>query len=60
MSTGVAIALIECIENVNFRTIPLLLNSTLQFKTRIINVSFTRGYCLRINRGKSVCNGRLS
>ena len=60
MSTGVAIAPIECIENVNFRTIPLLLSSTLQFKTRIINGSFTRGYCLRINRGKSVCNGRLS
>jgi hypothetical protein len=45
---------IECSENVNFRNIPLFLNSTLQFKSRIINGNFTRGYCMLMNRGK--CN----
>ncbi len=45
---------IECLEKVNFRYIPLLLNSTLQFKSRIINGNFTRGYCMHMYRGK--CN----
>ena len=51
MSTGNAIAPIECLSNVENRTIPLLPNSTLQFKTRIINGTFNRGYCMRIYRG---------
>ena len=57
MSTGNVIAPIECIENVNLRSIPLLKNSTLQLKSRIINGSFTRGYCMVIARGKVACNG---
>ena len=52
MSTGNIIAPIECIDNVEYRTIPMLNNSTLQFKSRIINGTFTRGYCMRIQRGK--------
>ena len=51
MSTESVIVLIECINNVNYRTILLLPNSTLQFKSRIINGIFTRGYCMRIHRG---------
>jgi hypothetical protein len=56
MSTGNVIYPIKCIDNVNHRTIPLLLNSTLQFKSRIINGNFTRGYCMRIQRGNVACN----
>jgi hypothetical protein len=56
MSTGNVIAPIGCIENVNLRAIPLLLNSTLQLKSRIINGSFTRGYCMVIARGKVASN----
>jgi hypothetical protein len=52
MSTESVIVPIECINNVNYRTILLLLNSTLQFKSRIITGIFTRGYCMRIHRGK--------
>lgn len=52
MSTGNAIAPIECLDNVTHRTIPLLLNYTLQLKSRIINDTFTRGYCMQIQRGK--------
>ena len=51
MSIGPAIDPIECMNNVNFRHIQLLKNSSLQFKSRIINGSFTRGYCMRIHRG---------
>jgi len=51
MSTGNVIAPIECMDNVDYRTIPLLLSSTLQFKSRIINGTFTTGYCMRIIRG---------
>jgi hypothetical protein len=51
MSTESVIVPIECINNVNYRTILLLPNSTLQFKSRIINGIFTRGYCMRIHRG---------
>jgi hypothetical protein len=29
----------------------LLQNSTLRFISRIIKVTFTRGYCMRIQRG---------
>ena len=56
MSTGNIIAPIECIENVAFSNLPLLENSTLQFKSRIINWKFTRGYCKHIIRGKMTCN----
>jgi hypothetical protein len=35
------------------RVMPLLLNSTLQFKSRIINGTFTRGYCMQIQRGNA-------
>jgi len=57
MSTGNVIAPIECIDNVDIRGIPLFINSTLQLKSRIINGSFTRGYCMVIARGKIACNG---
>ena len=52
MPTGNATSPIECIHNVDLRNIPLLQNSMLQFKSRIINGNFTRGYCMRIRRGK--------
>ena len=52
-STGNVIAPIECVENTDVRNIPLLLNSTLQFKSRIINGTFTRGYCMQIQRGSA-------
>ena len=51
MSTGNVIAPIECVDNLASRSIPLLQNSTLQFKSRIINGTFTRGYCMQIIRG---------
>ena len=51
MSTGSVIAPIECIDNVDPRSFPLSQNSTLQFKSRIINGTFSRGYCMRIHRG---------
>ena len=57
MSTGNVIAPIKCIDNVDFRIIPLFKNSTVQLKSRIINGSFTRGYCMVIARGKVACNG---
>ena len=53
MSTGIVIAPIECVENTDYRVMPLLLNSTLQFKSRIINGTFTRGYCMQIQRGSA-------
>ena len=43
ISTGYVIVPIEFIDNVDIRNIPLLLNSTLEFKSRVINGSFTRG-----------------
>jgi hypothetical protein len=52
MSTGNIIDPIECIDNGTFRSIPLLQNETLQFKSSIINGNFTRGYCMQIQRGK--------
>jgi len=51
MSTGNIIAPIKCIENVNFRNLPLFENSTLEFKSRIINRSFNSGQCMLIHRG---------
>ena len=59
MPTGNVIAPIECVVNSNPRNIPLFQNSTLQFKSRIINGSFTRGYCMRILRG-NVASHRYS
>ena len=52
MSTGNGTAPIECTENVDYRTMHLLKNSSLEFKSRIRNGNFTRGYCIRIVRGK--------
>ena len=51
MSTGNVIAPIECMKNVNFRSLQLLQNSALQFKSRIINGTFTTDYCMTIQRG---------
>jgi hypothetical protein len=51
-STGTVIAPIKCIDNVSYRTMPLLQNGTLQVKSRTTNGKFTRGYCMRITRGK--------
>ena len=56
-STGNVIGPIECIENVDYRIIPLLKNSTLQLKPRTINGSFTRRYCMVIGRANVACNG---
>lgn len=52
-STGNVIDPIECVNNIEYRTMPLLQNSTLQFKSRIVNGNFTRGYCMLIQRGKA-------
>ena len=50
-STENVTAPIECVDNVGFRYIQLYENSTLQFKSRIIDGHFTKGYCMRIQRG---------
>ena len=52
ISTGIKTDPIECTNNVDHRNIPLYQNTTLQFKSRIINGTFTRGYCMQIQRGK--------
>ena len=51
ISTGNVIAPIECIKNVDYRTMPLLQNGTLQVKSRTTNGTFTRGYCMKVTRG---------
>ena len=51
MSAGNVIAPVECILNDSIRNIPLLQNNTLEFRSRIINGTFTHGYCMRIQRG---------
>ena len=51
ISAGNEIAPMQCVENTNFRDIKLLQNSSLQFKSRIIDGNFTRGYCMRLKRG---------
>ena len=56
-TTGNGIAPIECVDNVDFRPLRLLQNGTLQFKSRIINGTFTRGYCMRIQRGSIASHG---
>ena len=52
ISTGNVIAPIECIKNVDYRTMTLLQNGTLQVKSRTTNGTFTRGYCMQVTRGK--------
>ena len=54
MSTRNVIASIECIDNVDFRSIPFYQSTVLQFKSRIINGNLTRGYCMSIQRGNVV------
>ena len=53
MSTGNVIPPIECLVNDTLRHTPLFQKSYLQFRSRIINGSFTRGFCIRIIRGKA-------
>ena len=53
MSTGNVIAPIECLVNNTIRHTPLFQNGYLQFRSRIINGDFTRGFCIRIIRGKA-------
>jgi hypothetical protein len=53
MSTGNVIAPIECLVNGSIRHTPLFQKSYLQFRSRIINGSFIRGFCIRIIRGKA-------
>ena len=56
MSTGNVIAPIECLVNSTRRHTPLFQKSYLQFRSRIINGTFIRGYCMRILRGNMTCN----
>ena len=53
MSTGNAIAPIECLVNGTIRDTPLFQKNYLQFRSRIINGDFIRGFCIRIIRGKA-------
>ena len=53
MSTGNVIAPIECLVNDTLRHTPLSQKSYLQFRSRIINGDFIRGFCIRIIRGKT-------
>jgi hypothetical protein len=53
MSTGNVIAPIECLVNDTIRHTPLFQKSYLQFRSRIINGDFIRGFCIRIIRGKA-------
>jgi hypothetical protein len=51
MSTGNVIAPFECLVNDTLRHTPLFQKSYLQFRSRIINGDFIRGFCIRIIRG---------
>jgi hypothetical protein len=53
MSTGNAITPIECLVNGTLRHTPLFQKNYLQFRSRIINGSFIRGFCIWIIRGKT-------
>ena len=53
MSTGNVIAPIECLVNHTIRHTSLFQKSYLQFRSRIINGDFIRGFCIRIIRGKA-------
>jgi hypothetical protein len=52
-STGNVIAPIECLVNGTLRYTPMFQNGYLQFRSRIINGDFIRGFCIRIIRGKA-------
>lgn len=51
MSVGNASTPMECVVNGDLRNIQVAQNSVLQLKSRIINGTFTRGYCMQIQRG---------
>ena len=53
MSTGSVIAPVECPVNGTLRNTQLFQKSYLQFRSRIINGDFIRGFCMRIIRGKA-------
>ena len=53
MSTGNVLAPIECLVNGTTRHTPLFQNSYLQFRSRIIHGTLTRGYCMHILRGNN-------
>jgi hypothetical protein len=53
MSTGIVIDPIECLLNGTLRHTPLFQKSYLQFRSRIMNGDFIRGFCIRIIRGKA-------
>jgi hypothetical protein len=53
MSTGIVKAPIECLVNGTRRHTRLFQNGYLQFRSRIINGDFIRGFCIRIVRGKA-------
>jgi hypothetical protein len=53
ISTGNVIAPIECLANDTILNTPLFQKSYLQFRSRIINGNFIRGFCIRIKRGKA-------
>jgi hypothetical protein len=53
ISTENVIAPIECLVNDTLRHTPLFQKSYLQFRSRMINGDFNRGFCIRIIRGKA-------
>ena len=53
MSTGNVIAPFECLVNGTLRNTPLFQKNYLQFRSRIINGDFIRGFSIRIIRGKA-------
>jgi hypothetical protein len=53
MSTGNVIDPIECPVNDTLRHTRLFQKGYLQFRSRIINGDFIRGFCIRIIRGKA-------
>jgi hypothetical protein len=53
MTTGNVIAPIECLVNDTIRHTTLFQQGYLQFRSRIINGEFIRGFCIRIIRGNA-------
>ena len=53
MPTGSVIAPIECLVNDTIRHTQLFQKGYLQFRSRIINGNFIRGFCIRIIRGNA-------
>jgi hypothetical protein len=53
MSTGNVLAPIECLVNGTLRYAPMFQNGYLQFRSKIINGDFIKGFCIRILRGKA-------